>query len=496
MFKVQASKFGVSSSVPCVGSMFDVRCSMFGFQCSMFNVRCSMFDVSSSARFLFSLCFLLLISFPSHAQNSALIRSVSGQFLVQDARGVGPSEAAAHFSTNSAYLVLDPTLLAVSAERIKQLINRDLANPAPWRSRIHLTLYPAQGPDSPVTINCESFRDGWEYFLQLPDIMDRREYVRAITQALLLELANRNASARSADIPTWLIEGLTEQLLASSEMKIVLPPPRKNYNGVMVMFAGTNGPMQNPLQPARELLRSHLMLTFDDLSWPTDSLLLPSVDNTESLEVYRRSAQVLVTELLRRSDGQTSMRAMLDKLPQYYNWQFAFLDAFSFPRLLEVEKWWSLHLVHFTQRDVAQYWPADESWQKLDETLRPAVQVRTGTNDIPLHTDVPLQTIVREWDTPRQTQALKAELNELEVLRYRLAPQFVGIADNYHETIQTYLGEQNKSGGMFLRKKATRKHALEAILRELDALDAKRAALHPRDEPVAQVAPTVTPQQP
>lgn len=443
---------------------------------------------SGSLCLLCSLCLLLFIPLFSLAQNNnTLTRSVTGQFFVHDARGAGPSEAATHFGTNSALVVLDPTVLAVSAERIKQLLNRELATAAPWRSRIHLTLYLASAPDSPVTINCESFRDGWEYFVQLPDIMGRREYVRAMTQALLLEFANRNAGTRSADLPTWLIEGFTEQLFTASEMKIVLPAPRKNVNGLMLAFAGTNGPMQNPLQPARDILRNHPRLTFDDLSWPTDELL-----RGESFDVYRRSAQLLVTELLKLKDGQNSMRTMLEKLPQYYNWQFAFLDAFSFQRPLEVEKWWSLHLVNFTQRDVAQYWPVDESWQKLDDALRPAVQIRAGTNDLPVRTDVPLQTIVREWDAPRQNQALKSELNELAVLRYRLAPQFVGIADGYHETIQTYLGEQNKSG-LLRKKKTTRKRALEAVLRELDALDAKRATLRPRDEPVAQVSPTQAP---
>jgi hypothetical protein len=429
--------------------------------------------------------------------------------------------------------------------------------------------------------------------------MDRREYIRAMTQTILLELANRNATSRSAELPPWLIEGFTEQLFASSEMKIVLPPPRKNVNGLMLTFAGTNGPMQNPLQPARELLRAHPMLTFEDLSWPRDELFnnnsrasilpgagstpraesaaslslggasvpasqygssvlapadttaslvlggasipasqfdaeasvlpgagsTPRADNTaDRTEVYRRSAQLFVTELLKRdgragraatgysgesddrparpatgfsgdTDGKACMRAMLDKLPQYYNWQFAFLDAFSFRRPLEVEKWWSLHLIHFTQREVAQYWPVDESWQKLDEALRPAVQIRAGTNEMPLRSDVPLQTIVRELDTPRQNQALKTELNELEALRYRLAPPFVGIADNYHQTIQTYLGEQNKGG--FLRgKKNIRKRALEAVLRELDALDAKRATLRPHDEPVAQFTPSPAPEKP
>jgi hypothetical protein len=438
-----------------------------------------MSDVSSSLCFLCSFCFLLFIIHPTLAQNTPPIRSVSGQFYVHDARGAGLSDAATHFGTNSAFVFLDPMLLAVSAERIKQLLYHELGNPAPWRSRIHLTLYLAPGPDAPVTLNSEGFRDGWEYFLQLPDLIDRREYVRAITQTLLLELANRNAASRSAELPTWLIEGFTEQLFTASEMKIVLPPPRKNYNGLMVLFSGTNGLMQNPLQPARDLLRAHPMLTFEDLSWPSDELL-----QGDSLEVYRRSAQVFVTELLKLNDGQSSMRAMLEKLPQRYNWQFAFLDAFSFHRPLEVEKWWSLQLVHFTQREIAQSWPVDESWQKLEDALRPSVQIRAGTNELPLHTDVPLQTIVREWDTPRQTQALKSELNELELLRYRLAPQFVGVVDSYHATIQTYLGQQTKSGGMFHRKKITRQRALDAVLRELDALDAKRAALRPRDEPV------------
>lgn len=432
---------------------------------------------------------MLLFVFSSLAETT-FIRSLSGQFLINDSRGPAPSEAASRFGTNDAYVVLDPTLLAVSAERIKQLLNRELANTTPWRSRIHLALYLAPGSDSAAILHSESFRDGWEYFLELPDLMDRRDYVRAMTQTLLLELANRNTRERSAEIPGWLIEGFTEQFFTASEMKIVLPPPRKNVNGLMLLFAGTNGPMQNPLQPARELLRSHPMLTFEDLSWPSDAFVNGGTSGpasrSESLEVYRRSAQLFVTELLRLNGGQASMRAMLDQLPRYYNWQFAFLDAFSFKRPVEVEKWWSLHLVHFTQREVAQYWPVEESWQKLEEALRPAVQVRASTNELPLHTDVPLQTIVREWDQPRQTQALKSELNELEALRYRLAPQFVGIADGYHQSIQTYLGEQNKSGRMFRRKKTTRKRALEEVLRQLDALDAKRATLRPHDEPVAK----------
>jgi|ERR1051326_599182 hypothetical protein len=417
---------------------------------------------------------------PHHTFAEAILtRSVTGQFLVHDTRGAGPSEAASRLGTNAAFVVLHPTLLAVSAERIKQLLGRELGTAAPWQSRIHLTIYPAAGPDSSVTMTSESFRDGWEYFLQCPDVLGRRDYVHAIVQSLLLEMANRRGVQHAAELPTWLVEGITEQLFTSSEMQIVLPPPRKSVNGLMILFTGTNGLLPNPLQPARELLRAHPMLTFEDLSWPSEALL-----TGESGDVYAHSAQLFVTELLKLRGGQGCMRAMLEELPDYYNWQFAFLNAFSawFQRPLDVEKWWSLHFVHFTEREVTQNWPVNESWQKLEEILRPAVQVRAVTNEMPLRTDVPLQTIVREWDSPRQTQALKSELNDLEVLRYRLAPPLVGLADGYHQTIQTYLGIQSK-GGFLHRKKSAQRRALEDVLKQLDALDARRAALRPPEEP-------------
>src|SRR5204863_5994127 len=72
-FKVQGSRFAVSSSVPSAGSTFDVS-----------------LPSRTTLASLCSLCFLLLSSFPSLSQNSALIRSVSAQFLFQDARGAAP----------------------------------------------------------------------------------------------------------------------------------------------------------------------------------------------------------------------------------------------------------------------------------------------------------------------------------------------------------------------------------------------------------------------
>ena len=53
-----------------------------------------------------------------------------------------------------------------------------------------------------------------------------------MTGVLLLEFANRNARARSAEIPAWLTDGLSQQLLAADWQEIILSSPAKMVNGL------------------------------------------------------------------------------------------------------------------------------------------------------------------------------------------------------------------------------------------------------------------------
>jgi hypothetical protein len=202
--------------------------------------------------------------------------------------------------------------------------------------------------------------------------------------------------------------------------------------------------------------------------------------------IYRASAQLFVGELLRLRDGRACLRTMLAELPQRYNWQFAFLDAFHayFERPLDVEKWWALSLTQATGRYVAQAWPLNESWQKLDEAIHAAVRVRVSTNDLPLHVQASLQKIIREWDPVRQTMALDNTLRELGFLRLRIAQEYVGLVQDYCQTIETYLQQRDHSAASFPYSKRTgRKRAVEATIQQLDALDARRMALQPGSTP-------------
>ncbi len=415
-----------------------------------------------------------------------IAHSYSGQFTVQDKRPAGPSEAALRLGTNTDLVVFEPTALTVSAERLKQDVWRELGGTADWRSRVYLVLYAARTPDDPITITSERFRDGWQYRVELPDIASRNGFVRAMVQVFLLEYANRNARERSAEIPLWLAEGLTQQLFSTDEIELCLPKTARNINGVILASTTLNRRRKDPLELARQQLTTHPFLTFDQLSWPREEQLSgdPGV-------LYRLSAQVFLNQLLRLKEGQVRLRAMLADLPAHYNWQFAFLGAFnnSFGRLLDVEKWWTLELVRFTHLETMLSWSMKESWQRLDELIKPPVQIRATTNDLPLRAQVTLQTIIREWEPAAQTPALKRKVQELELIRLRLAPGLAGLADEYHAALRAYLEQRDKSV-FFLpfRRAGIMRRAKEQAVTRLDGLDTRRMALRPKIEP--SLAPT------
>jgi len=326
-----------------------------------------------------------------------------------------------------------------------------------------------------ITITLEHFRDGWYYRVDLPDQLQRSRFVRAIVQVLLLEWANRNAGEHSAEIPAWLVDGLTQQLLTSSEMDLVVPPPVSAGNGPSVATTDIKWRRENPLEQAHKELLQGPLLTFEQLSWPSEDQL--------SDALYLGSAQLFVNELLRLKDGRACLVEMLAQLPAYYNWQLAFLRAFhnSFQKTLDVEKWWALTVVHFTGRELAQTWPGDESGRKLDALVHESIQIRSLTNDSPLHTEVSLQTIIREWDRVRQTQVLTSKIRELEMLRMRVADSFVPVVDGYRHALEGYLQRTKKGRFLLLPmfKKAALNRAMDETVQTLDELDSQRSELKP-----------------
>jgi hypothetical protein len=409
---------------------------------------------------------------------AAVRSSVSGQFVVVNAGQNFPSVAV----TNDDFVRLDPALLAVSAERIKKSLWRELGiDPsAPWGGRIFLALHPEAPPDENVAIISSRFAGIWNCRVELPEVVSRTQLTRTLTGAVLLELANRdNPGIRSAEIPAWLTEGLSQQLLAAGAPEMILSPPEQTVNGLLESRINASRRGVDAFAKARAVLQERPALTFEQLSWPDDAQLRGNDGG-----VYRASAQLFVSGLLSLNDGAKNLRAMIRLLPRCYNWQTAFQSAFAadFPRPVDVEKWWALQAVSFAARDAGPAWTSAVSRGKLDEILSVPVEFRATSNSLPVHAAISLQAVIRNFDFTRQTAIFQARLRDLELAHWQMAPPFAVLTDAYRRTLADYLDGRTAvtpaTGGIARRPPAvpSKKAAADAI-KKLDALDAQRRAM-------------------
>lgn len=404
--------------------------------------------------------------------------SLSKQFVIRDLPKSPREAIPLEILTNSVAVHLDSTLLAVSCERVKKALLHELDATDQWKGRIFISLHHARSLDEPIVVGSQLFGHEWVYYMNFPDAARRGRVLTALTDVLLLEMANRE-SDRSAEIPAWLGEGMALQLERTSSVDLIVQsslPFSPSENSMTVEVH--EGRRVDPLLRSHQELQYRPPMTLEELSWP----------NTEELDgpdaaAFRASAQFFVDELLYMPDGRACMLAMVKELARYYNWQFAFLRAFQshFGTQLDVEKWWALQLIAFTGRNLNQTWPPAESWKKVDAAVRPIVQIRTGINELPMRAPVTLQTIVGDWDFSRQTPFLRERIAQLRLLRSRVSQDLAGLVDDYRTTLETYLARRDEAG-ITPMGRAMANPRVSSIARrtmkELDALDAKKEQLH------------------
>jgi len=373
-----------------------------------------------------------------------LALSYSGQFVITGSADQSPLASLPAVTTNSAFIRLEPAVLSVSAERIKQSLYRllGLSSVQNWQGKIYLTLHPALWTDENVTVMARPIDQSWSYHVALPDVVQTDRFLRGVTGALLLELANRQPSAdgHCADIPAWLIDGLSRQFLQDELAKVVLNVP--DSAGAAQSNPSRHGSQDKELDPltaARQVLRNHSPLTYDQLCWPTEAQLNGADDG-----VYHASAQLFVAELLKSRDGAAHLRQFLAILAQNYNWQLAFQAAFQdqFPRSLDLEKWWALTVIDFLSHEPGPAWTPAYSARLLNELLQVPVAVRMSSNSLPAHATIPLQAVVRDFKLDQQFPILEARLRDLRVAQFRLSSQFIALTDEYCQVLAAYLGER------------------------------------------------------
>lgn len=421
------------------------------------------------------------------------INSASGQFVVSTSSFRPWYYRPPEIGTNQDIVHLDAPLLAISAERFKASLWRQigLSPDSPWTGKIFLNLHPARSLDEDVTIASEPFLHIWNYRVDLPDLISRNRYARALSAVLLLEIANRNTRGdeHATSVPAWLADGLARQVVEQDGDQVILSAPTTAVKGIAVTRSGP-APMPDgimltrlnlnqqgidPLKNARKVLQNSTALTFDQLSWPADAQMTGADGG-----VYLASAQLFVTRLLDLPDGAARLRDMLARLPGCENWQTAFYAAFKakFNRPLDVEKWWSLQVVSFANRDPGPRWTTAVGRQKLDAILLVPVDIRYHANAWPVHADISLQAALSQVKLEQLTTILQIKLRDLDLVQLRLTPSLAALAAGYRAALADYLGERSPASGTLHSPKRSsprqRKTSAEMTIKRLDALDQQR----------------------
>jgi hypothetical protein len=414
--------------------------------------------------------------------------SRSGQFTVC---GVAPGTPRPDVDLTAApdLVRLDAPLLAVSCERIKQALLAALQATDQWHDKVYIFLHPARSADEDIVVTTTRFADSWNYRIDSPDNVDPTRLVRAVTQVLLLETANRGNSGESAAIPLWLAEGFPQLLMDTSEIDLILQA--SPFTGGRTT---ANRPEIRDARPGdlfkkiRQQLHGRKPLTLDELGQP------PARLDSEDGDVFCASARLFIHELLGLQNGGAGLAAMLPELPYDPDWRVAFLHGFpkQFPHLVDLEKWWALESVYFVRHTPDQTWTAAEVLKRLDEVLRCPLQVQVATNEPAFYTDASLQTVIQGWDLQQQGPLLRQKIEVLTALKLRADPTTAGLAEQYRSTLQNYLLKMEGDSGD-LHQELTGHHpppsmtasgvpsphnpAVLAVVAELDSLDAHRQAM-------------------
>lgn len=392
------------------------------------------------------------------------LRSRTDQFVVFGAlpgSALGPPSLSL-IETN--HLQMDPTLLVLTCERVKTELLHELGLSDGWTGRIQIIVRGELRPTEPVVIESQWNPSGWRYQLVVPGQLERTRLMRTLTRVLLLEIANRgNASQRPAEIPRWLEEGLATHLLALHGDSLI---PQIRTLTSLVQAAHPD-----VFTEARRQLRGRGLV-------PLAELCMTQPDNfsEEQPEIFRRTSQLLVAELLYLPEGRKSLHEFLRQLPSYLNSQLALLNGFAphFQTMLDAEKWWAVVWMNFTGRERLMRFSVDHGLRQLEGILAPSITVRLGTNAVPGRKELPLREVIANTEFARHEPAVALATQQLQLLQVTAPVELARLISDHRQTLLTYLKRRTEYSSKSNSKSADAKLATKEVLERLDLLEVIR----------------------
>lgn len=372
---------------------------------------------------------------PAAGETPAVAKSVSGQFIVHGRGNGGPrSGREIRPVGDDPFIDLRPDLLTVSCERIKRAVLTRLDLKDAWRGKIHLHLHRQPAVERPVAIRPQVFRDGWQFHVALPDKIEWSRLVRAITEVVLLEIANRdNSSTVCAQPPLWLAEGLDALVIGEHGRELILESQTS---------LNRSSRRPDPLWDSRAALVGQDPASFSDLTLATPEQLV----NPAELARFRAHAALLVHALTAESRRPQTVE-FIRNLPAALNWQTPFLHAHraEIANLLEAEKWWAVNATHELAQDPALFWQPAQVAARLEEILRESATVRTdGTAATET---LPVARLIADWEFAAQQPVLERKLAQLQLLLLRTPPEpapLRPLVNGCLRTVERYLTERSR----------------------------------------------------
>lgn len=431
--------------------------------------------------------------------------SRSGQFVVQSRYASASSLSLVGVQADSGRVVLQPEALAVGCERVKAALLSELGLPDQWRGKIHVKLRTATAPDQLPVASASQYSDGWHFALVTPDELRPEELVRSLVMVLLLELADRVPGPYGAEMPLWLSEGLTAEVLAQ-----VGPDLMPSQTLMVAKMGGQFGQLssaarllvlsENPTAVRRRMreqgewgvgvevrganradtrqrMREQGALTFEELSLP-----VPAALRGDAVRRYRDSAQAFLNELRALPDGDRLLREMLGGLTRCLNWQTAFLAAYHshFKTLLEVEKWWALASNRFATEGTGEIWPASRAAAAMNEVLSVTVATMSGPGVVSQRERLSLTESMTRLDLSRFARLIGLKQRQFGVLAIHSPPELASLCQEYGSLLTIYLGLHNRQiqedGGRVLPGQGQQR-LLDRLAHSLEGLDRRWAVL-------------------
>jgi hypothetical protein len=402
----------------------------------------------------------------------------SQQFTAIDAR---PSSARSpgplKNGAGEALTRLDAEVLLLCAERIRDSLVRELGLASDRPGKILLVLRIAERPDELVGVAAGLTPDGWEYRMDIPDQIEPQRLVRGIVHTVLLEMANRRQGPKCAELPLWLVEGLTGHLISVAGPDLVVGSVP--VGGMLRIVRERRG--LDYLREARAALQTSGPPSFSELAYPNAERLVGN-----KLKVFQAAAQLFVYELLQSQHGPENLVSMLRELPKCWNWEVAFLRGFAseFRRMLDVEKKWSVDALAFTAQDASKVWSRMVSLDRLDDVMTVPAQVRFAADRLPHRQTVTLREVLSSWDSRSQLTVVQQKLAQLQVLRFSSSPELIPLIDSYYRALVGYLQKRNQAA----RTPETRMQSIPPpsllageTIKELEELDKRRQAFRPEN---------------